>query len=210
VHAAVVVPVKAFADAKARLAPVLDEASRAALARWCAARVLAAAGPLDRFVVCDDPGVAAWATAAGAHPILVAEPGLNQAVAASVRRVRDAGYDIAVVVHGDLPLARRLGHVLDGTGAGPGASPCVSLVPDHRYDGTNVLALPTALADTFAFHYGRGSFRRHLREALRCGAAVRVLRDDELAQDLDTPSDLADDRMEEVRAWLRTSPASPR
>ena len=50
VNAVVLVPVKAFTDAKARLAAVLDEADRERLARWTSERVLAAAGELPTYV----------------------------------------------------------------------------------------------------------------------------------------------------------------
>lgn len=196
-----VVPVKAFGLAKQRLAPALADGQRAALARWCASRVVAAATPLPAYVVCDDDEVAAWARDAGAGVIWCPSAGLNTAVETALEHLRLAGVDLAVIAHGDLPLAHRFEHVaLDGT---------ATLVPDHRYDGTNVLALPTSAAG-FRFSYGRGSFRRHVREALRCGLAVRVLRDDDLAHDLDTPTDLDDPRMEDVRQWLRTNPVSPR
>ena len=84
----VLVPVKAFGAAKARLAPTLDAAGRAQLARVMAARVLAAADPLPVAVVCDDPEVAQWAAAHGA--LVLPEPGrgLNGAVEAGVERLR--------------------------------------------------------------------------------------------------------------------------
>jgi 2-phospho-L-lactate guanylyltransferase (CobY/MobA/RfbA family) len=47
VNAVVLVPVKAFTDAKARLATMLGDAERERLARWTSARVLAAAGELQ-------------------------------------------------------------------------------------------------------------------------------------------------------------------
>ena len=56
----VLVPVKAFAQAKARLAVSLDPAQRAELARAMAEHVLAAARPLPVAVVCDDEDVAEW------------------------------------------------------------------------------------------------------------------------------------------------------
>ena len=46
----VLVPVKAFADAKARLATVLSPAQREALARWTAERVLGATGGMAAYV----------------------------------------------------------------------------------------------------------------------------------------------------------------
>ncbi len=63
------------------------------------------------------------------------------------------------------------------------------MVPCHRDDGTNVLSLP---ADTaFRFSYGPGSFRRHAAEGRRLGLGVRVVRDPDLAFDVDVPEDLA-------------------
>ena len=152
--------------------------------------------------MCDDDDVAAWAAAAGATPISCPPGGLNVAVTASLDELQRRGFDVAVIAHGDLPLARQLDHTVT-----PDA---VCAVPDHRGDGTNVLAVPTSLAGAFTFQYGRGSFPRHVREALRCGLAARVLRDADLGLDLDTAADLADERMDEVRQWLRTNQASPR
>ena len=55
--AAVLVPVKAFAPAKLRLADALDPPARVALATAMATTVLRAAGPLPVTVVCDDDEV---------------------------------------------------------------------------------------------------------------------------------------------------------
>jgi len=52
-----------------------------------------------------------------------------------------------------------------------------------------VLAVPTGVA--FRFAYGPGSFRRHVAEARRLGLGVRVVRDPDLAFDVDVPEDLA-------------------
>jgi 2-phospho-L-lactate guanylyltransferase len=57
----VLVPVKAFAEAKLRLAPALPPLARAELAKAMATAVLDAARPLPTAVVCDDLDVAAWA-----------------------------------------------------------------------------------------------------------------------------------------------------
>ena len=77
---AVLVPVKAFGEAKRRLSSALDPAARAALARRMAANVVAAAAPFAVAVVCDDEDVAAWAHEHGA--LVLHEPGrgLNGAV----------------------------------------------------------------------------------------------------------------------------------
>ena len=63
-------------------------------------------------------------------------------------------------------------------------------VPDRRDDGTNVLRLPTDV--DFRFAYGPGSFRAHRAEATRLGLPVRVLREPNLAYDVDWPADVAE------------------
>ena len=176
----VLVPVKAFGAAKARLAPTLDAAGREALARAMAARVLAAAGPLPVAVVCDDAEVARWAAHHGA--LVLPEPGrgLNGAVEAGVERLGAAGASEVLVAHADLPFAHEVAQL-----AGFGG---VTLVPDRRDDGTNVACVPTGAG--FRFHYGPGSFARHRAEARRLGLPCRVVRDPELTWDVDVPGDI--------------------
>jgi 2-phospho-L-lactate/phosphoenolpyruvate guanylyltransferase len=179
---AVLVPVKAFAQAKIRLAPALDAAQRSELARTMAERVLAAAHPLPVAVVCDDVEVARWAAQLGA--LVISEPGrgLNGAVDAGVDALALAGYSRVIVAHADLPLATELSWV--GSWAG------VTLVPDRHDDGTNVACVP--VRSGFRFSYGPGSFGRHRAEAERLQLPLRVVRAPALGWDVDVPSDLAD------------------
>ena len=191
--AAVVVPVKAFTSAKVRLAGALDPLERADLARRMGEVVLAAADPLPAVVVCDDDEVRAWAQRAGARVVWCPGRGLNGAVADGVAALRADGVAMAVVAHADLPLATRLDWVAEFPG--------VTLVPDRRLDGTNVLAVPTEAG--FRFAYGAGSFARHRAEAQARGLPARIVRDDRLAWDVDLPGDLAWPR---VRADAGRSP----
>jgi 2-phospho-L-lactate/phosphoenolpyruvate guanylyltransferase len=179
----VVIPVKAFRDAKVRLAPALAPAERAALARSLAAGVVAAAGTLPVWVVCDDPEVADWARALGTEVLWMPERGLNRAVTDGVAALAAAGIARAVVCHADLPLAQRLDHLLDAD-----ATSSVVLVPDRHRNGTNVLVVPSEAG--YAFSYGPGSFARHVAEANRLGLAVSVVDDPTLAWDVDHPEDL--------------------
>ncbi len=176
----VLVPVKAFAGGKERLGGALSDDERVALVRRMAGQVLEAARPLPVAVVCDDNEVAAWARDRGA--LVVWEPGrgLNGAVEEGVRRLAAMGTEQVIVAHADLPWATSFSAVdaFDG----------VTLVPDRREDGTNVIAIPTASG--FRFSYGPGSFARHLGECARLGLARRVLRIRELTWDVDTPADL--------------------
>lgn len=177
---AVLVPIKAFHEAKGRLDHALSPAERSALARSMAARVLEAAAPLPVAVVCDDNDVADWARARGA--LVVWEPGrgLNGAVEAGVDHLRDGGVTHVTVSHADLPRASRIAAV--------GAAPGITLVPDRYGNGTNVIALPTDIG--FHFSYGPGSFARHRAEAGRIGLPVRILDLPDLAWDVDEPDDL--------------------
>jgi 2-phospho-L-lactate guanylyltransferase len=143
--------------------------------------VLLAADPLPTVVVCDDDEVREWAERSGAQVVWCPGRGLNGAVADGVATLRDDGIARAVVAHADLPLATSLGWLADFPG--------VSLVPDRRLDGTNVLALPTEVG--FRFSYGAGSFGRHRAEAARLGLPARIVPDPQLAWDVDLPADLA-------------------
>lgn len=178
------IPVKAFTAAKARLAGALDPTSRAGLARAMAESVVAAAAPLPVWVVCDDEDVAAWALGRGAQVEWTPGLGLNGAVQEAVARRERAGFTRVVVAHADLPFATDLA----------GLAPLqrdrrlVRLVADRRGEGTNVISLPTGT--DFRFAYGAGSFERHVAEVQRCGLSLRVERIDALAWDVDEPADL--------------------
>ncbi len=161
------VPVKAFHEAKGRLAQALDAPTRAALAEEMATAVLRAAAPLATFVVCDDDHVATWAVDHAAAVLWKPGRGLNGAVNEGVADLAELGVERVIVAHADLPHALELAWVADGEG--------VTLVPDRHDDGTNVAAVPTGAGFTFA--YGPGSFARHAAEADRLGLALRVVRE---------------------------------
>jgi 2-phospho-L-lactate/phosphoenolpyruvate guanylyltransferase len=177
---AVLVPVKSFRHAKARLASVLGEVERRSLARELAARVLRSAWPLPTAVVCDDPDVASFAELEGAHVIWTPGLGLSGAVEAGVEHLRGRGFTLVTVAHGDLPRAQGLADIGE-----PGA---ITLVPDLRMNGTNVASVPAAAG--FRFSYGEGSFERHKVEAARVGLPCRVVYDARFAIDIDVPADL--------------------
>jgi 2-phospho-L-lactate guanylyltransferase len=177
----VLIPVKAFGQAKRRLGSALPEQDRVQLVRSMATHVLTACAPLPVAVVCDDEEVAHWASDLGATVMWEPGQGLNGAVGAGVRRLVEAGTEWVTVAHGDLPRALGLGALAAFDG--------VTLVPDRRDDGTNVLRLPARAAD-FRFAYGPGSFRAHRAEAMRTGLAVRVVRNPNLAYDVDWPADV--------------------
>ncbi len=182
-----VLPVRAFQLGKVRLADDLSLAGRAELAAQMADTVRRAIGAWPLVVVTSAPEVMAWAqaTAADHDTHVILDPGsLDAAAAAGVEYFEARGAARVVVVHADLPRARTLDAFARDAG-----QPVVTLVPCHRDDGTNVLSVPAGSG--FRFAYGPSSFRRHLAEARRLGLATRVLRDPNLAFDVDLPSDLA-------------------
>jgi 2-phospho-L-lactate/phosphoenolpyruvate guanylyltransferase len=182
-RAGVVLPIRSFLLGKARLASDLDDAARADLGRRLADRVADAATPYPTVVVTSAPEVRAWA--AERHCAVLDDPGsLDAAAQLGYERLGVSGVDRVLIVHADLARARSLERLADD-----GARPVAALVPCHRDDGTNVLALPAGTG--FRFAYGPGSFRRHAAEARRLGLGLRVVRDPDLAFDIDVPEDLA-------------------
>ncbi len=193
------IPVKDFRQAKARLASVVSPSDRIRLARWTAQRVVTAAAPLPVFVACDDSDVADWAESAGATVLWRPGMGLNAAVQDGIATLAGAGIEHAIVAHSDLARPAPLSDLVMSGG--------VVLVPDTRRDGTNVIAVPTNCG--FVPSYGSQSFRRHLGQVLELGISVRVRRDAMLALDIDTPTDLSHPLIARaLPTWLQTNLAN--
>jgi 2-phospho-L-lactate guanylyltransferase len=180
--AGVVIPIRAFTLGKARLAGRLDAAARVDLGRRLANAVAAATGELPAVVVSSAPEVREWARDRGLA--VIDDPGTLDAAAATGREwLAGQGLKRAVIAHADLPNARTLAPLTRD-----GAQPIVALVPCHRDDGTPVLSVPVDAP--FRFAYGPGSFRKHAAEARRLGLGLRVVRDPDLAFDVDLTDDL--------------------
>jgi 2-phospho-L-lactate/phosphoenolpyruvate guanylyltransferase len=177
---AVLVPVKSFRVAKARLAPTLAPDVRRSLARWMATQVVAAVRPLSTFVACDDDEVAEWADQLGASVLWGPGLGLNGAVDEGVTTIEGKGFRHVIITHGDLPLPHSLSATVQRD--------TIVLVPDRRRDGTNVVARPCNAV--LPASYGGGSFDRHLAQALASGFPVTVRVDAHLSLDLDDAADL--------------------
>ena len=177
---AVLIPVKAFDQAKVRLSAALDRGDRARLARRMATRVVHAQGDTPVAVCCDDSSVSEWAESVGAMVIWCPGTGLNGAVQQGMAELQDRGFRSVAIAHSDLPLVVRLDRLMGWPG--------VTIVPDRHRSGTNVMALPTSI--DFRFQYGVGSFAAHVREAVRRGCGLRIVHDADLGWDVDDPDDL--------------------
>ena len=130
----VLIPVKAFHQAKRSSGPPCPIPIALRSCATMATQVVAACVPLPVAVVCDDQDVAQWAADVGATVMWEPGQGLNGAVRAGVDRLARAGTRRVTVAHGDLPRAHGLGVLAPFDG--------ITLVPDRRDDGTNVLRLP--------------------------------------------------------------------
>jgi len=182
VPGAVLIPIKSFDLAKGRLSTAVEPALRAALAEHMAATVIAAAQELSVWIVCGDHTVADFARANDANVIWREPRGLNGAIADGTEHLLARGFDRAIIAHADLPLATDL-TFLDIHGD------TVTLVPDRRNDGSNVMSIP--LGRGFTFHYGPGSAAAHEAETERVGLPFQKVINEQLGWDVDVPEDLA-------------------
>ena len=187
-----IVPVKALAQAKRRLAPVLPDAARRRLVLAMLEDVLAAVARTEGvervLVVTPDAGAASLAESRGA--VIVPEPGvggLNAAVESAIALALSRGLGQALVLPADIPLATpgELASLIASRRSRPG----VTLAPSHDGDGTNALLLapPNAIAPC----YGPGSYLQHMSQAMARHIDVNVLHLAGVARDIDEPADLA-------------------
>lgn len=184
-----VIPVKSFASAKRRLAPILNTPERARLARLMLEDVLdavRAAADLDGFVVvsCDADALALAAARGGRTLPETREFGLGRAVETGLAWLAGTARG-ALVIPTDIPHlpARTIEAVIGKTEDGG-----IVLVPAIDDGGTNLLSLrPCHLMKPL---FGSGSFHRHRFCALGTGAAMRIHVCPKAGYDLDRPRDL--------------------
>ncbi len=190
------IPMAGLAQAKTRLAEVLDGPARAELALAMLADVLAAcrdSGCFERtVVVSNDDAVLDAARDAGAGAL--AEPaglagGLNGGLEFGRRDIVRDGATELVIVPADVPLARAddLRAVIDAFDAD--ARPHVVLVRS-RDNGTNALALRPP--DAIPMRFGLNSAGAHRAAAGAAGIAVAEVVNERLAYDIDSADDLAE------------------
>ena len=180
------IPVKGLSDAKARLAPVLDDDARRQLVLALFHDVVAAclACPAIESVaaVTRDRDVAAAAREAGAD-VLRERGGLNVALMSAANTSAERGDTRVVIVAADIPFISA-GDLATVTNAGAD----VVVVPS-RDGGTNALAFRPG---SMPLQFGPDSARLHEEVAGRLGLTVERLELQELAFDIDTPEDLGE------------------
>lgn len=184
------IPAKDLEHAKQRLAPVLSETERRALARAMLEDVLAALAEADLedvLVVTRDPEVIALASQ---FPIAILEEpetrSHTEAVALAQRVARDRRAQRFLTIPGDVPLVTTQ-EIATLLSAAPPSRSAV-FVPSRSGFGTNgVLLFPP---DLMPLKFGEPSFANHVSAARSRGLDPVVCSLPGLGLDVDGPEDL--------------------
>jgi 2-phospho-L-lactate/phosphoenolpyruvate guanylyltransferase len=199
-----IVPVKALAQAKSRLASVLSLAARRRLVEQMLGDVLAALAATPdvsrTLLVTSDADIATMACAKGAEIIHEDTPiSLNGALRTALHASGCQPDARCLILPADVPLATpdEIAALLEG---GPASRHRVVIAPSHDGGGTNALVLGDH--DVMGPSFGPDSFKRHLEMAQALHLNPRVVRLPGLGFDIDMPEDLR--RLSEVERyrWL--------
>lgn len=183
----IVIPIKAPADCKTRLASALDEAGRRALVASMLQRTFTAASAVGGKVLILGPSLHGLPENVPLLPD--AGHGLNAALASAKCAAAKVGVDRLILLSADLPRIT----ADDVAALANVSSDALAAAPDRAGRGTNALSLPLPAAAGFRFHYGEGSFAAHRDEAARHRLPfVEVVRPD-LQFDVDEVEDLTAD-----------------
>lgn len=186
-----IIPIKDLSLAKQRLSGLLSLAERRMLGLTMLEDVLEALtktqGLSGIVLVSSDADACDLARQYGARILSETDnAGLNPAVTRAARLLASETIAGALVLHGDVPLARA--EEIDRLIAALGSTPAIAIAPDAAHDGTN--AMIVSPPDLIAFRYGRNSFSAHMEEAANSGVTPQVLDLPGLAFDVDTVDDL--------------------
>lgn len=191
----VVIPVKPFAQAKSRLAPVLSPADRARLSRAFLEHTLdaaqAASSVAQIVLVSRDAEALALARERGLIALSEEGRGLNRALAQATRWSARQGAGALLILPTDLPLLEP--EDIEALWALALEEPTVVIAPSRRGGGTNALLVrPPGL---LTYRFGPRSFGAHCLQARAEGVPLFVVRSPHLALDVDRPEDLAEARL---------------
>ena len=184
------VPVKEFAGAKQRLAPLLTPRQRQALAAAMLEDVLAALAdaPIAGIMLNTlEPVAGELARRYGARIVTQgARDGHTAAVAAMARILGEEGREAMLALPGDIPCvtSKEIVAVIDARRP----SPSVTIVPAHDERGSNaVLCSPPTVMQ---LRFGDDSFLPHLTAARALGIEPTIVKLPGIGLDIDQPRDL--------------------
>jgi 2-phospho-L-lactate guanylyltransferase len=179
------VPIKARAQCKTRLAGVLDPRARIALVRAMLRQTLDTLGSVAAI-----EGIAVLGPERDGVPEQVlqlpdAGAGLNAALAAALPELARRGASMVLVLPADLPLltADDVRAMIDA-----GRRSAYAIAPDRHERGTNALCLSLPMAP-LRFQFGPDSHALHCADAAAQGFAPATLRLPGLSFDLDDAED---------------------
>jgi len=186
----ILVPVKALATAKQRLAAVLDQSARTELAQAMLHDVVAVLASWPRCparaLVTSDPFALELARQYDFEIIPdAANSGETDAIEIATRLCVIRGSDSSLVIPADIPLvqARDLDQIL-------AYAPAEGSVLASAADGRGTNAAFRRPANLFPLRFGNDSFKPHLAAAEATGKPCIVLQLPSLATDVDNPEDL--------------------
>ena len=184
------VPVKQLSQSKQRLAAVLEPGEREGLVLAMLRDVLTAVQGVAMFdgvllvsrsskarALARDFGTETFVESAGSdHSRAVTEA--NRCL---LRRHRTR---TSLALSGDIPriTAQDIDQII-------AHHDCVTLVPNENGDGTN--AVLTSPPNAISYHFGERSLKRHVASADAAGISPSIVRNTNLALDIDEPRDLA-------------------
>ena len=182
----IALPVKALAEAKSRLDPMLTPLERGALTLAMLEDVMDVTMSLPgwiTWVISPDETVLEISLRRGAHAIEEQTPRLAGAVRQLEEEAAATGAEVLAVLLPDTPFVtgRALTQALRTLGP-------VVLAPSVDESGTNLLVRrpPSVIRARF----GSDSYRKHLQGAAEIGVPTSVVDVPELAFDLDLPGDI--------------------
>jgi 2-phospho-L-lactate/phosphoenolpyruvate guanylyltransferase len=185
----ILVPVKNLRNAKQRLAPVLDQASRTQLAHAMITDVLETLASWDNrpqvAIVTTDPYARDIAKQFDFRIIADDDRSETDAIDKATALCVCEGVKCTLVLPGDIPLIR-VSELEAIASAAPGKGSVLAPAADGR--GTN--AAYRSPADLFPLRFGNDSFRPHLNAARASGLPCVVLSLPGIALDIDNPADL--------------------
>lgn len=186
-----IVPVKPFSEGKSRLRACFSPNHLLEINRKCFFRTLKtlqACSEINQvLVVSRSDEVLSLALGYGAEALMEEPPySLNNGISQALAYLTEKDCSKILIIPTDLPrlevddLHQLLNHTKQ--------SSTIRLVPDNFQTGTNAVLLTKGF--DFEPQFGRNSFQKHSRQALKLSGKLEVLLLENIQHDLDTYADL--------------------
>ena len=186
-----IVPVKPFSEGKSRLRACFNPDHLLEINRKCFSRTLKtlqACSEINQvLVVSRSDEVLALALDNGAEGLMEKPPySLNNGISQALAYLTEKDCSKILIIPTDLPrlevddLHQLLNHTKQQS--------AIRLVPDNFQTGTNAVLLNKGF--DFEPQFGRNSFQKHSRQALKLAGKLEVLLLENIQHDLDTYADL--------------------